>query len=615
MRLTAIAALQLFQFLPLTDSATLPSDRLYSRQNRDVPVSRQLFHKFVLDLPSIDKIGCQPFYDAFNAILGQGASAIPGAGAPMEVGMNASIQAAKHIEHSAIKEKKADFFLDWFSQPCTTNNYADVIDKIFDPLKDVPDSVVPILDSKSLKGKEKRSPKGGKGGGGKSSGSSSSSKAAPKAAPPKAAAPKPKDDKTKDKSPKKEEKKDPPSTVAKKPTATPKADKKPTQTPTAGKQGKEKDSKNTKKGGQTSTQKKTSSTTASSSTSTKSSKVDSRSPSSTALSVSNQPVKSKDPSAAVTTGLQDLPSAVPSATLSDLSFLSNKPPLPTNVQSSQTSEDDSVATDGALSAETAESPLAISTSPLPTATGIESTGAIDGTAIPTTLDTSTIAQTTFSSSPSEAVTCPFDSTTQQSKEFVRRARGPYPLLMQKMGGLGRTYVGTVRYDKGGEPDDGELMDYAKEGYDKIRNEPGINHGIIMVAALWIPRVGVIVGSKAREGPGANDTEVAKKLRENAAAWYPPYWSVVQGRTGPLGALDKWHAEDTAIVWGARYRSLVTHCASTDLILGTMIAAYGKYNAASKIGPKPPCGAYDPSRSHLRPDCREVIKRLRIASVY
>ncbi|KAI4126481.1 MAG: hypothetical protein LQ338_003731 [Usnochroma carphineum] len=296
---------------------------------------------------------------------------MPGTGIPIDVRMNASIQAVKTV---ARDEKEVYFFLNWFAYLCRTNSYTDVVAKLFDPLKNVADSVVPTLGSKTIEGKEKLSLRGGRGDGGAGRKGGASGRSVPK----------------------KGEKKDQPP-VAKKPSPTPKAVHKPTQTPTAGEQGRQV-SKNTIKGAQLSTRKnlarktdeayktynfKGSANQPNRSQSTEHNsifidvdevlKVDSRSILSTGLPVSTQPPLSIDPSVAVTTRLHNLLSAAPSATLAALPSLSTGQPLATKGQPSQISDDNSMAIDRALGAETADSSLLLPARLLPTVTGIVST--------------------------------------------------------------------------------------------------------------------------------------------------------------------------------------------------------------------------------------------------
>ncbi|KAL8887237.1 MAG: hypothetical protein Q9192_006356 [Flavoplaca navasiana] len=157
----------------------------------DVPMVNQMVDEILLPLPVVTDIGCPIVYRAFDAILDVGPAAIPDEEAPMDIGMNASIQAAKTISDSG---KEADSFLDWFDQPCEVGNYTDVISKIFNPLCDAKDPANPDDESKTSKDKDKRSPRGGFGKAlGKTVGKLVPGMTKPAPAPPKpaAAAPKP----------------------------------------------------------------------------------------------------------------------------------------------------------------------------------------------------------------------------------------------------------------------------------------------------------------------------------------------------------------------------------------------------------------------------------------
>ncbi|KAL8747664.1 MAG: hypothetical protein Q9184_007571 [Pyrenodesmia sp. 2 TL-2023] len=77
----------------------------------------------------------------------------------MTVGMKAGVQAAKTIAENG---QDARSFLQWFDSPCGHSKYTDMIDKIFDPLSNVPDSVVPGLGCKGKKCPGRKDPKDGK---------------------------------------------------------------------------------------------------------------------------------------------------------------------------------------------------------------------------------------------------------------------------------------------------------------------------------------------------------------------------------------------------------------------------------------------------------------------
>lgn len=66
----------------------------------------------------------------------------------MNVGMKAAVQAAKTVAENG---QTASSFVQWFAKPCGGGKYVNMINKIFDPLSNVPDSVVPGLGCKSKK--------------------------------------------------------------------------------------------------------------------------------------------------------------------------------------------------------------------------------------------------------------------------------------------------------------------------------------------------------------------------------------------------------------------------------------------------------------------------------
>ena len=160
----------------------------------EIPRTDQVVDDTHLILPVVDDIGCPFVYQAFDDILSKGPAAIQQKELSMDVGMTASIEAAKTIADSG---KEADSFLDWLDQPCEVGNYTEDITKIFDPLCDAKHPANPDDDSETSKDKDKRSPRGGIGRalgqtiGKLIPGKKKPAPAPPKAAPPKPAAPKP----------------------------------------------------------------------------------------------------------------------------------------------------------------------------------------------------------------------------------------------------------------------------------------------------------------------------------------------------------------------------------------------------------------------------------------
>lgn len=63
----------------------------------------------------------------------------------MDAGMAAAVKTAKTVTENG---QDASTFLQWVANPCGSSNYTQMIDKIFDPLSNVPDSVMPGLGCK-----------------------------------------------------------------------------------------------------------------------------------------------------------------------------------------------------------------------------------------------------------------------------------------------------------------------------------------------------------------------------------------------------------------------------------------------------------------------------------
>lgn len=99
-------------------------------------------------LPSIAEIGCAILFNALDKVLEIGAVAIPGVGAEMDVGMKSAVQAAKTVAENG---QDASSFIQWFAKPCGGSKYVGMINKIFDPLSNVPDSAVPGLGCRGKK--------------------------------------------------------------------------------------------------------------------------------------------------------------------------------------------------------------------------------------------------------------------------------------------------------------------------------------------------------------------------------------------------------------------------------------------------------------------------------
>ncbi|KAL8979476.1 MAG: hypothetical protein Q9205_005198 [Flavoplaca limonia] len=622
----------------------------------DVPIVDQMVDETLLPLPVVADIGCPIVYQAFDAILDVGAAAIPDEEAPMDIGMNASIQAAKTISDSG---KEADSFLGWFDQPCEVGNYTDVILKIFNPLCEVPDSVVANTDGKTTNGKEKRSPKGGKGGSKSSGKSSSGSK-------PKAPAPK-QDEKPPAKPPKKNDQSSEP---AKKPdAATIRSDKKPTKAPESTK------SSNTIVKPTSSVQTKSDKKKAPISNSNdplteatsepqddtlatpSASELDSLAVTATDEALNSVSIT---PSADVldtgsviaTSDLPDALSEAPSASITDSPLSASQQPEDTKVQPVQTteneitatalpaSEDDSTiasaetledqssllddplavtaepqqtlegeatATDQSLIAETGDASSVIETPSLPSLTDVGSSREPVETPLPTNLETSNspaLPKATIICTPRHQ-----DASAVQATDATIVKRAPSGLIMGPAPGLGNTYVGFVP-NSSGDVSCNDVVDYAEEGFNQIRNSPGIRQSVI-VSALHVDGLGVIVASKPR-APIAESPLVAATLRSRAKHDFPEYSDMVEFRiAGSKDPLANWHAEDLALVTAAGHLRSLGVFVLENISGRAQISAWGKYGDIDPLGMKRPCWG---DRADVQPSCTEVLTDLGVSIV-
>ena len=114
----------------------------------NIPVLDEVVLDVVMMLPAIAEIGCELLFDSLDLVLQIGEAAIPGEGEAMDAGMSAAVKAAKTVTENG---QDASSFLQWFADPCGSSNYTQMIDKIFDPLSSVSDTVMTGLGCKSKK--------------------------------------------------------------------------------------------------------------------------------------------------------------------------------------------------------------------------------------------------------------------------------------------------------------------------------------------------------------------------------------------------------------------------------------------------------------------------------
>ena len=184
--------------------------------------------------------------------------------------------------------------------------------------------------------------------------------------------------------------------------------------------------------------------------------------------------------------------------------------------------------------------------------------------------------------------------TAKDKTLGKRAPPP-DVVMRSAAGYGKTRVGFVETEEAVSDD--RIRQYARRGYEQIQDR--FVGGDIIVAALHVSGVGVVVASSARAlSPEA--FAVAERLKTRAQNLLPAYWEEVKDRTHPSGlALNKWHAEDVAMVLGAACLARGGE---------TKIATFGRYRPNAPLGPKPPCSG---DNAPTKPPCRKVLNAMEV----
>ncbi|PIG88712.1 hypothetical protein AARAC_000562 [Aspergillus arachidicola] len=167
----------------------------------------------------------------------------------------------------------------------------------------------------------------------------------------------------------------------------------------------------------------------------------------------------------------------------------------------------------------------------------------------------------------------------------------------------------------------EVKDLAKKGYELIKDKFNFN-GNVIVSALFIPDVGVAVGSKPR-GTGVVKEMLDKSHKissknEFVGTWFEKYWDIVQARDlthecNSVREEDLYHAEDLVIIKGAdEYlkKLRIDAWGKKNFPRGTHMVSYGKYNSEDKsVGPKEPCGGAE--KTELTIPCKFVASKLNI----
>ena len=200
------------------------------------------------------------------------------------------------------------------------------------------------------------------------------------------------------------------------------------------------------------------------------------------------------------------------------------------------------------------------------------------------------------------------SSSSGSKRLNGRAASDLVMTLSR----GNTYSGFVPLTDD-YMDISCLGEYAERGYEQVAPNVG---PIVMVAALFIPKVGVVVGSKPRESTNPVDgaETVAQWFKRYSLLRLPTYGQLVSGRGGEN--IDLWHAEDTAILnGGSRY--LLKYGRDSHSFLrfpsGSKIVPFGLYGYWDKAPwIKNPCGSTTGTNTaKTDPSCVSILSNLNL----
>ena len=187
--------------------------------------------------------------------------------------------------------------------------------------------------------------------------------------------------------------------------------------------------------------------------------------------------------------------------------------------------------------------------------------------------------------------------------WTRRADGAPPNWGQ--GQLGETWTGFVDEPANSGWTQQTAEDYAYYAWkatQESKKEP------LIVAALWVPSVGVYLGTQPRGMlPPEKIISAQAGLDSRLKSEAPVLWRVVSGRT--YTGNTKWHAEDTAM-WV--YEKEKKPQGSTYPARSYMYA-HGQYSLVDKASHKSPCGEFENenarSRVSIKPSCYKTLGEL------
>ncbi|KAF2818933.1 hypothetical protein CC86DRAFT_388621 [Ophiobolus disseminans] len=171
--------------------------------------------------------------------------------------------------------------------------------------------------------------------------------------------------------------------------------------------------------------------------------------------------------------------------------------------------------------------------------------------------------------------------------------------------LGTTWSGSVKEPANSGWTEDTIDEYAVSAWKQTQS--GSNPLPILVAALWVPRVGVYLGTVPHGTPSGSSMSTQVQMDSRIRTQAPLLWRQVKDRA--YKDTSKWHAEDMAMLeYEKEEKPTGTTYPSSYMI------TYGQYSKNDKAGPKPPCqGVNRDTGKGINPSCSTVLQNLGITN--
>ncbi|KAF2820795.1 hypothetical protein CC86DRAFT_427631 [Ophiobolus disseminans] len=191
-------------------------------------------------------------------------------------------------------------------------------------------------------------------------------------------------------------------------------------------------------------------------------------------------------------------------------------------------------------------------------------------------------------------------------EIAVERRAVVPALTNWGQELGTTWSGFLKEPANSEWTEDTIDEYAVSAWKQTQS--GSNPLPILVAALWVPRVGVYLGTVPHGTPSGSSMSAQVQMDSRIRTQAPLLWRQTEHRT--YKDTSKWHAEDMAMfVYEREEKPTGTKYPTSYMVV------YGQYEQGDKVGPKPPCRGVNQAGKGIDPACRDVLKELGVTVIW